>query len=156
MMKKTSMVAITALIASSAFADDASKMRNNNDQMSDMRMQSVYYNTGPKLASARPQIDGYGWYLFGDFLWWNVQEGGTDWVLRDSDRRNVSTVTSKTYTNHDVDFGWNPGFRVGVGWNTNHDDWDTNFYYTWYQASRKESVGATGNEGTVPLMTAQL
>lgn len=28
---------------------------------------------------------------------------------------------------------WNPGFRLGMGWNTTHDRWDLFFNWTWYK-----------------------
>lgn len=152
-MKKTYLVALTALTMSSLFADEMSK---KNGQMKDkgqmpqsgggMMMTTAYDNMGPKLASARPNIDGHGWYMFGDFLWWHAQEGGTDWAYRvnDSDLPGVLE-----YKNHRVNFGWDPGFRVGIGWNMKHDEWDTNFYYTWFQTTRKSTIGISSDDALV-------
>lgn len=123
-------------------ADAATKSKNSSNET-----MTVYGNTGPKLASARPQVDGYGAYVFGQALWWHAQEDGTDWV--NFQNREGTTLQ---FSNEDVDFGWDPGFRVGVGWNTNCDDWDTNLSYTWFFTSKEDDVdlGKSGIE-TVPV-----
>lgn len=149
-MKKTTLVALTALTMASVFADDMSKKDNGQMMQSsggNMMAQTAYDNMGPKLASARPNIDGYGWYMFGEFLWWHTQQDGTDWAYR----AETHNATELSYDNHRVDFGWSPGFRVGLGWNMDYDEWDTNVHYTWFQASRKSNLG-TKDSTSFPLM----
>lgn len=159
-MKKISIIVLTSLAMSSAYAAGANKSKQlNKPQLSDTmdvsnqgetqpaETKTVYGNTGPKLASARPQIDGFGTYVFGQALWWHAQEDGTDWV-----NLQQGENTTLKFRNRDIDFGWDPGFRVGIGWNTSCDDWDTNFSYTWFFTKKKDNVvlGETGIE-TVPF-----
>ena len=37
---------------------------------------------------------------------------------------------------------WSPGFRIGIGWNTNHDGWDANVTWTWYENSKSSFASA--------------
>lgn len=64
--------------------------------------------------------------IFADLLIWNAQESGTEnWgqVL------NVNTPDG-TIDILDVDFDWDVGFRVGIGYGMRHDLWDTQLSYT--------------------------
>src|SRR3990167_9302989 len=39
-------------------------------------------------------------------------------------------------------FDWNFGFRTGVGYYLEHDQWDTEAYFTWFQTQNRESFSA--------------
>jgi hypothetical protein len=47
---------------------------------------------------------------------------------------------------------WAPGFRVGLGANTECDGWDYYIHYTWYRSKKSENVAVDPNYGT----TAQI
>lgn len=82
------------------------------------------------LTSARP-CSNVGIYLFGDALYWHADIGNSDWAF--VNHNSAASVASGP--NKDVDFGWDWGFRAGIGFNMDHDYWDTNFYYTWFRTT---------------------
>lgn len=146
-MKKTALVALVALTAS-ATADDMSK--SGNGQMKQR------HDSGMMNVSAYPMIDSHKWDLFGDALYWHVAEGGTEWAQVN---KNESATVGESNVKH-VDFNWNWGFKVGIGYNSmKHDEWDTQLYFTWLHASRKQTAAiaaaatATPNHGIVSLFT---
>ncbi len=136
-MKKTVLFSILALTAS-AFADgDMIAAQMKSDTQSNMTQQPSIV----ALTSARPDSDN-GWYVFADALYWHADVGNTDWAFRN----NTVTATDGVIRgpNHKLDFKWAWGFRVGLGANINHDQWDTNLYYTWFHTENSNSIGTSG------------
>lgn len=88
-------------------------------------------------GSCNPSI-----HVDADIFLWTARESGTDcWAEGFS-----KTSTSTTNTLEAIDFGWDPGFRVGIGCNTGHDSWDTQLYFTCFHTSANDSVsGAPGS-----------
>lgn len=81
--------------------------------------------------------------LFAQLIVWTAKEAGADcWA-------EVLTETPSAKSNDilGVDFGWDPGFRVGIGYGMLHDEWDTKAYYTWFHTKGKDSV--SGSPGSV-------
>ncbi len=44
----------------------------------------------------------------------------------------ATSATPVTGANQELAFKWNWGFRVGLGYEFDHDQWDTDIYYTWF------------------------
>lgn len=95
-------------------------------------------NHPPKDAMGMPpKCDNQGsWDLWADFLWWSS---------------NLNNITGfdvdETATTTDIDINvhlkrpgshWDPGVRVGAGWNTGYDNWDIQGYWTWFYNSSKK------------------
>lgn len=81
--------------------------------------------------------------VFAGLLIWSAKESGSEnWA-------EVITSSGSTLNCdiRDVDFGWNAGFRVGLGYGMRYDAWDTQFYYTWFRTRGKDHVSST--PGTV-------
>lgn len=80
--------------------------------------------------SAAPHVNGGSdVFITGDFLYWKANENGLDYAVK----RKVISETTPIDGNGDLinpNFNWDPGFRVGIGWNTNHDDWDLSLFWT--------------------------
>lgn len=146
-MKKTSLVALVALTAS-VMADDMDKS-NKNGQMQRP-------DSGMPNVSARPTIDSNNWFLFADATLWHAGEEGTEWAIAN---KNITTAIGSQHF-HQVHFDWNWGFKVGLGYNMDHDQWDTQLYYTWFHTDKKESAGivrtatATPNAGIDSIFTS--
>jgi hypothetical protein len=78
-----------------------------------------------------------------DFLYWTISESGSDvWSEVITSHGNASSDDLRA-----VDFGWDPGFRVGVDYKTNHDSWDTELTYTWFYTKGQDHVNSS--PGTV-------
>lgn len=89
-------------------------------------------DSGLPNISARPQDQVSNVDVFADAIYWYTAETA-DWAVVHAPNGNTEKVAFKT-----IGFDWNPGFRVGVGYNMDHDRWDTQFYYTWFQARTTE------------------
>lgn len=136
-MKKTVLFSALALTASAIADGDmiAAQMKSDMQSTGSQPMSSVV-----TLTSARPESDN-GWYLFADALYWHADVGNTDWAFRNNNTAATNGV--KKGPNHKLDFKWSWGFRVGLGANMNHDEWDTNLYYTWFHTENSNSVGTS-------------
>jgi opacity protein-like surface antigen len=138
-MNRLALFGLTALTVS-AFAEDeiAAGARSSSMKSSEMQQQQPSINS---LTSAAPKSD-HGWYLFADALYWHADVGGTDWSQKQIDE----TAPIATGPVHHLDFKWDWGFRVGIGMcNMQHDQWDSNFYYTWFHAHNSNSIGKSGS-----------
>jgi hypothetical protein len=89
------------------------------------------------LTSSRPCND-IGFYFFVDALYWHANVGNSDWAYVD----NNTGAAATSGPNKEVTFKWNGGFRIGLGLDLEHDQWDTNLYYTWF---RNTSDGSSVN-----------
>lgn len=129
---------------------------------------TTFDRCGPLTVPARFTNLDSGFDLFVDFFWWQAQEGGNDWAfIEDNQELGPSGGSSggidqeSTLHNKEVNFPWKPGFRAGIGYNFEYDQWDLQLYYSWYRTSRGKTATtdfATNGDGyninaVVPLQT---
>ncbi|HSW86733.1 MAG TPA: Lpg1974 family pore-forming outer membrane protein [Rhabdochlamydiaceae bacterium] len=77
-------------------------------------------------------------YVFADLLYWKVEEGGTEYA--DSFTFNpVQPAALTGAKSKEIDFDYDVGFRVGVGYNLPYDGWDACLDYTSFRTSETES-----------------
>src|SRR5579872_3611586 len=79
--------------------------------------------------SARGCPGNCGLYLTAEFLYWQGTE--TDLWIAFQDTLFTSTA-NRAGRYQRFGFDWEPGFRVGLGWNVPYDGWDLCAKYTWY------------------------
>jgi len=79
------------------------------------------------LTTSRPCND-VGVYFFVDALYWYTDIGNTDYAFVPTSPTLSFNTSGK---NEQYSFKWNWGFKVGLGFDLDHDEWDTDFYYTW-------------------------
>jgi len=104
-------------------------------------------NPGP-MAFAYPKDVGLScptdFTIFGEFLLMQAQEGGLEY--------GVSGFLNNAYriqgqgTNHH-DWNWNPGFRIGIGGYSPHDNWNLDARWTYLRIKDTASSG----RGLYPL-----
>jgi len=93
--------------------------------------------------SARFNGDSRSVELFASFLMWTAREVGSDcWA-------EVITTTGSKSSNvlRQVHFDWDPGFRVGLSYGMEYDQWDTQAYFTWFHTRGHDHV--LSSPGTV-------
>jgi opacity protein-like surface antigen len=101
------------------------------------------------LTSARP-CDDIGLYIFADALYWHADVTNAEWAFA-----NPTGGTSPTTgTNQELAFKWNWGFRVGLGYEFDHDQWDTDIYYTWFHNKAASNGSTSSTSFAVPVGTA--
>jgi hypothetical protein len=90
-------------------------------------------------ASARPQNRCCNVDVFADALYWRATET-VDWGYPLVLGTNTETAHFKT-----IHFHWDPGYRVGAGYNMKHDRWDTQLYYTRFHTKTSAHAEAGSN-----------
>ncbi len=89
----------------------------------------------------------YGFYLTADFLWWRTENHGYSFAFDQQDSlANIGKVQR-------INPKWDPGFRVGLGWNSDYDGWDVLFNWTWMYNHAKTT--RIRNDLTVAEITTQ-
>ena len=84
--------------------------------------------------SARPQSRQCNVDVFADLLYWHTSQT-SEWTIISAVNENSQSLTHKV-----ISFDWDPGFRVGIGYNMMHDGWDTQFAYSEFHTKAKDSV----------------
>jgi len=80
--------------------------------------------------------------VFANIIAWSAQEAGADcWA--EVITRNASSISDDI---QQVNFNWNVGFRIGMGYGMSHDQWDTQVYYTWFHTRGKDHASQQGAE----------
>jgi hypothetical protein len=93
-------------------------------------------NLSPRQRAQDKTID-----IFVNALYWKTSET-VDWAFTLKTKPNFVGSAYKTLA-----FDWDPGFRVGVGYNMHHDQWDTQFTYTWFQAQANDHASGSVTSG---------
>lgn len=83
----------------------------------------------------------YALDFFADALYWRASET-LDWVLNDN-----MNVTNQQVTYQTTSFNYTPGFRVGIGYET---DWDTSLSYTRFYTDTNDSASGNLVSGFLP------
>lgn len=144
-------IAIASLVTSSAaFAaiDMDSRVTQLENQMSQVRTETAMGTYGANTATARAEVDGYGWFFTADVLYWHAKVGGTEYAYTDQDPVASLPISGRS---KDIDFEWDWGFRVGLGYNFEHDGWDLQAQYTYFDSNGSDSTRPGQNSSVVPL-----
>jgi hypothetical protein len=100
--------------------------------------QTKEYSHGLPNPSSRPLAKSRSYGFFADLLVWCAKESGTEnWAEVINTKGSAITCDIR-----DVHFGWDAGFRVGVGYGMRHDRWDTQFYYTRFHTRGNDHVSS--------------
>lgn len=84
--------------------------------------------------SARGCQDTSGAYLVGSFIYWNSSY--TDMVIS---ALNQGTVDNTHNRKISMGTDYDPGFKLGWGYNFEHDDWDLFLNWTWLKSRPRSS-----------------
>ena len=91
-----------------------------------------------------------GFFVDGEFLYWYANEIpfpiGMEITTGDLSDTVILSLPKKNYT---LNAEWDPGFRVGVGWNSECDGWDLYLNWTYMHNSNSRRV-TTVLEGSLP------
>ncbi len=135
---------VSCLAAPCLFSDEIdSRVDALESRMAAIKNETVLNTSGAKMASASPKFDGLGFFATADFLYWHLQEGGSDYSLR-LDQQIPKGKVSHTH------FDWAPGFRAGVGYNMEHDAWDWYMNFSWLHAHAENTAKSHPNNTLAP------
>ena len=139
-LKKTSAALIAIAASASAFAGSDIETRVNEieKKIEMMSTTTAMGNFGPSLVSARAEPDGMGWNLSLDVLYWQSKIGGSTYCAINDGM--VPSPINFAITPREPNFQWAWGFKVGAGYNFDHDKWDTKLQYTYFRNHGKDYV----------------
>lgn len=143
-------LAAAVLVAGSAFAgmDQESRTSQLEQQMSQVRTETKNNTYGANTAAGSPQVDGYGVDLSLDVLYWRSEVEGTEYTITD----NIGTdLIPWQGTMKNIGASWDWGFRVGVGYTFEHDDWDAQLQYTYFNNTFSAVTQAGNNDSLTTL-----
>ncbi len=150
-LKKTSASLAAFALTVSAFAgpDLDTRVQELEKKVDMMSTKTVMGTYGPKTALARPEPNGQGWFLTFDALYWHAKVGGTEYVYTSAYRPN-SNFPRADGTLKEIEFDWDWGLKVGLGYNFYHDGWDGYVQYTYFDSDGQAKSFASGASALVP------
>ena len=151
-MKKTLLFPLLVFISIQGFAhadDLSSRLSILEIQMSEISTKTVHGNYGGKTASASPPISGENWFFAGQMLYWQVNEGGTDYAQSFEGNPGISSVDD--VHNHRLKFGWDFGFRVNACKTFEHDKWDLSLNFTWFRTKKSATALLHSDQFLIPV-----
>jgi hypothetical protein len=153
-----------SIASAQPYSNSQSNSMSSQSSSQDMSGQGTYQrgtyreitpNAGPRVAH------GADVFITADFIWWKATQDGLTYAMTGAlgtySAQLVTVppgITSKGSVK-DPDFGWEPGFKVGLGLNLSHDGWDLFAQYTWYQSDQSSSTNSPGitNAVSAPVPT---
>ena len=100
-------------------------------------MTNLQADDGLQNRSYEPKTQQKTIDVFASALYWYTSEA-IDWAFTLKSSQNSLKSSYKTFS-----FDWAPGFRVGLGYNMEHDQWDTQASYTRFQSKATDHTSGT-------------
>ena len=98
--------------------------------------------------SGRPHVkQGANLFVTADWLIWEANETGLGFAIK-TDTDSFSALGEGGVKS--AEFDWEFGFRVGLGYNMGHDDWDLRLNWTWFQDQGTEHLSTDGDDFLYP------
>ncbi|MGH2640037.1 MAG: Lpg1974 family pore-forming outer membrane protein, partial [Rhabdochlamydiaceae bacterium] len=88
-------------------------------------------------SSVRPQAQSRTIDIFADALYWYTSER-TEWAFTLTQNQSSEHSSFKTFS-----FDWAPGYRIGLGYNMLHDQWDSQLSFTWFQSKATDHASGS-------------
>ncbi len=81
-------------------------------------------------------INGCDIFITADYLYWSAHEDNLEYAVTG----NPSDLTESTRQGSvkNTNFRYQTGFRGGLGFSFDHDLWDSDFNYTWFQSNKNK------------------
>lgn len=137
-------------IGSVAFAhlDTEDRLTALENKMGQVRTETAVGTYSAQTATAEVQVDGQGWFILFDILYWQPRVGGTEYAYTDQSTTAALPIRGRT---KDMDFDWDWGLRIGLGHHFTHDNWDVRAQYTWFESNGSASTRVGSNNSIIPL-----
>src|SRR3989304_8918027 len=125
MFKWTPVTAASLLAMANVCADPLdARLSALETKVQAMSQKDVRGMTQATAVTSRPMIDGAELFATVDALYWKATEDGLEYGLRNHFPPDTAVIfkgTAKT-----IESDWNAGFRLALGYNIPHDQWDLN------------------------------
>jgi len=143
-LKKVSLILLTTCFcfASALFgaSDHESRLDSLESQMKEVKETNISGSMGSKHPSTRCCPGNQGIFFNFEFLYWRAIQHGMVYAI---DMQNLDiTINYPTFGGDwiRIKYDWDPGLRVGIGWNSNHDNWDIQALWTYYRNHSSETT----------------
>lgn len=151
---KTFPLALSSLIvALQLCADDQQRIEQLKQQISSISVINEEGEIGGKNPAypVRPQESKNAFFLTADFLYWRADLDGVLIAVK-GNNQNFEFLNKMELL--DVDFDWNPAFRVGLGGILAKDSWDLKAEYTRYTSNTHRSDQVSGDNALMPIWSS--
>lgn len=137
-MKKTALILTCSSIA--AFAGLSDRVEKLEQEMKEVGATTTMDTFGANFAPGAPSVDGRGFFIAGELLYWHAKVGGTDYAYSLSSAATFNAlifpVNGSTKEN---DFSWHLGAKAALGYNLPHNNWDLLLRYTYFESNDIDS-----------------
>jgi hypothetical protein len=144
-------IALAALATSSVVyaMDMDARVSQLEAQMRQCRTETAMETYGALTAGSRAVEEGHGFMFNFEVFYAHARPAGTEFCYTDDSNSPLLPINGSV---KDIDFSWDWGFKVGLGYNLDHDNWDIMFEYTYFDTSGSRGVDPGTNSITVPLV----
>jgi len=108
------------------------RMERIEGRVADIEQKNVNDKYAGKSLITRCCEDEDSFAIYGDFLWWRAQNDGFKYALDLYAERSTNVVS--------MPYDWDPGFRLGLGYNTSYDGWDIYALWTYFHNKSTHSL----------------
>lgn len=145
----SSLLALSCIGSSSLRADVSdAQMRSLENRINTLEQKKSATNA--LNPSGRPQVrDGADLFFTADLLVWQAHENGLGYAIKAQTPQPLSSALYKSSVKN-MEFDWDCGFRLGLGWNTPHDGWDLGVNWTWFQNKAKGAANVNSSHILLP------
>ena len=97
-------------------------------------MGAIHAEDGLPNPSSRADAQPKTLTILAEALYWYTGET-VEWAFTLTGNQTEVNTAYKTFV-----FDWAPGYRIGLGYNMKHDQWDTQIRYTWFQSKATDQT----------------
>lgn len=147
-------LALTSLVAASQLcADDMQRLDLLKKKIDAIADRNDENEIGGKNSAypVRPKNHRDSVFLTADFLYWRADLSGIPIAVK-GNAAAVGFQNKMKVIN--MDFDWNPAFRVGLGGIIGSDSWDLKAEYTRYTSDTHRSAHVSGDNGLAPIWSS--
>ena len=133
------------------FAQEDSLLSSFDERITvlETKLKKASLYNGPSRAEV---VNGYHLFLTGEFLYLQPEENGLSYTIRANNPHLDLPKDRLVYKN--LDFDYDIGFRVGMGYSIPHDHWDLYAVWTHYNTDASGECHAEEDQGLFPIWTS--
>ena len=135
--KKVLIPMVLGVAFSAALNADSAGQNNQKTKAGSLMTETVQ---GTMVGKTPGFINGPGFYVTGDFLYWQPDVDGTEYAFKYKSTAGAGTDFVSNGKLKGIQFDYEPGFKLGAGYTTDYDDWDVYACWTWLRASETDHV----------------
>lgn len=140
--------ALSLLMVANSYAGNSERIDALEARVANLTQDNTQRTVGGKNPTTRDAAYGSGAYIVADFLYWQATQDGIEYALSSHSPLGLASFlgSGEAEITHgkmkDIDFDWGPGFRIGLGYNFNYDQWDLSLSWTRFHNDSSSSSHA--------------